>query len=614
MSVAMGRTTLFVLILLGISLLVMVETFHTARRKLTKDVVSFRRGKLEEPLTTMKLILGTKGDIYAGGGQHLSHLSFHKEGSTTVKKIPIKCDKHSSQHCSITVMQPGGHKHPLFVCTEKNEGALCCYQKVNGSTHDCTDVYGGGEPALLTGDVLYTTQSGVKDKDGIYRKRLPTDNDNMTPPSSRSDERYVKIVERRNKTDGLQDKLYAFYTEKNQDQNPDIYTPRVSQICKADLGGSKDTLQFQWTSQLSSRLSCGDPSRKLFYTELLDVAVLPSEDGGDDRVYGLFKNGWDMRAVCVYAMKDIDSTFSNSKTKPTETLSKRPGECVQDSKRLPPDLLKYMKRSPEMVDWVRPIGGAVPVLVSHRHYSHIQVDHVGGTGVQKGHNILLLSMESGAVHKVLENSTSPFIIAEYHPFEPGTRILSMLLDSSEKKLYVSSSGEVVQIDLSDCSVYENQCADCVLARDPYCGWDSVNKICTSNGTRNVLDGSYETCAEPQSAPQISNAKERATDLQHVSESSKHYLACPIRSHHAKYCWKQNGKEKQSLEDDKQEQLVLLIDCMGSADEGRYECEAREGEYVKTVVAYQLKMTSGAAGLKSSPLAVVLLTLLLTLAC
>ncbi|XP_048119679.1 semaphorin-7A-like [Alosa alosa] len=611
----MDRFVVLALVLLRFSLLSMAETSHTARRKLTKDGMAFKRGQLEKPLFKMKLILGTQGDIYAGGDQHLSHLVFpENQRNAVVKKIPIECDK----RCPITVMQPGRDAYPLFVCTEKDEGAHCCYKDVNGLTHHCKDVYGGGEPALLTGDFLYTTLSGVKDKDGIYRKRLSTDSDNMTPPSSRTDQRYVKIIERRNKMDDLQDKLYAFYTEKNQDQNSDIFTPRVSQICKADLGGSKDTLQFQWTSQLSSRLSCGDPSRKLYYTELLDVAMLPSEDGGDDRVYGLFKKRL-MRAVCVYAMKDIDSTFSSSTTEPTETLSKRPGECVQDSKRLPSNLLKYMKRNPEMANWVRPIGNSNPLLVSRRHYSHIQVDRVGGTVGQEGHKVLLLSMESGVVHKVLENSTSPFIIAEYHPFESGTQILSMLLDNSEKKLYVSSSHEVVQIELRNCSVYGNQCTDCVLARDPYCGWDSGRKTCApySDGlTQDVLNGNYHDCTPYRSAPFGSGVDKPVPGppSKDVPESSRHYLSCPIDSHHATYRWLKDGEERQSLEDQKQEQLVLLIEGMGSADEGGYECVAQEGDYQKTVAHYQLRMTSGVAGLKSSPLALALLALLLTLTC
>ena len=46
---------------------------------------------------------------------------------------------------------------------------------------------------------------------------------------------------------------------------------------------------------------------------------------------------------------------------------------------------------PEMADWVGPIGHSNPLLVSRCNYSHIQVDRVGGTEGQEGHNVLLLS-------------------------------------------------------------------------------------------------------------------------------------------------------------------------------------------------------------------------------
>ena len=66
-------------------------------------------------------------------------------------------------------------------------------------------------------------------------------------------------------------------------------------------------------------------------------------------------------------------------------------QCVQDSRNLPSDLLKYMKSDPEMVNWVGPIGHSNPLLVSRSQYSHIQVGRVEGTEGQEGHNVLLLS-------------------------------------------------------------------------------------------------------------------------------------------------------------------------------------------------------------------------------
>lgn len=47
----------------------------------------------------------------------------------------------------------------------------------------------------------------------------------------------------------------------------------------------------------------------------------------------------------------------------------------------------------------------------------------------------------------------------------------------QKKLYVNSESELVQLNVANCSEYGDNCGDCVLARDPYCGWKDSH--CTS---------------------------------------------------------------------------------------------------------------------------------------
>ena len=46
--------------------------------------------QMDEHLTTMKLILGSKDEIYAGGGRHLFHLNFQKnQGQTMVRALVV---------------------------------------------------------------------------------------------------------------------------------------------------------------------------------------------------------------------------------------------------------------------------------------------------------------------------------------------------------------------------------------------------------------------------------------------------------------------------------------------------------------------------------------------
>lgn len=47
----------------------------------------------------------------------------------------------------------------------------------------------------------------------------------------------------------------------------------------------------------------------------------------------------------------------------------------------------------------------------------------------------------------------------------------VLFVPQQQQLYVSSAVGVTHLALHRCDVYGEACADCCLARDPYCAWD-----------------------------------------------------------------------------------------------------------------------------------------------
>ena len=44
----------------------------------------------------------------------------------------------------------------------------------------------------------------------------------------------------------------------------------------------------------------------------------------------------------------------------------------------------------------------------------------------------------------------------------------------QQQLYVGSDTGLAQVPLHRCSVYGKACAECCLARDPYCAWDGTS--------------------------------------------------------------------------------------------------------------------------------------------
>lgn len=55
----------------------------------------------------------------------------------------------------------------------------------------------------------------------------------------------------------------------------------------------------------------------------------------------------------------------------------------------------------------------------------------------------------------------------------GVANLTTLVLFPQQTLYVGSSLGVAQVRLHQCESYGTACAECCLARDPYCAWDGT---------------------------------------------------------------------------------------------------------------------------------------------
>ncbi|KAI4904389.1 hypothetical protein NFI96_016779 [Prochilodus magdalenae] len=506
----------------------------------------------------------------------------------------------------ITLLTEGKNENPLLICRREKQ---CCEMTREDHVEKCFGTPRSSdhvkEAALYTGDSLYYTVSGENNAGptlGLYSLKRPG---GYTWPQSREiARRHIKIIANESAQDG---KLYNFYIEKNTSENPETpsWIPRVSQYCMADTGGSKNQLQYRWTSMLTTRLFCGNKKKRQTFTELLDVAQLDPKNWDSTMIYALFKNDYNMSAVCVYNMSEIIRIFASSKfkTPPESGSSGRAGECVSEKEKTP-SFLKFMESRPEMQEWIEPERG--PLLISHRQYTHLQVDAVTDrNNVQRG--VLLLTSGDGKVHKVLEQDDGPFVVAEYHPFENKTHVHSTLLDRSTKKLYVISSRQLVQIDLQNCSIYEKQCDACVNARDPYCVW-SESKCSPGNALQDVRTGS-NICQDLPSA-RVSTSDRTVESPLIVPPDSKYYLKCPTPSQHASYSWTHDGRPVDCLST--KQECVLLIEKMSERDQGLYNCKATENGQERTVMSYRLE--NSASQLSRGPVMLACLLLLLSLVC
>ncbi|KAJ8271970.1 hypothetical protein COCON_G00108290 [Conger conger] len=363
---------------------------------------------------------------------------------------------------------------------------------------------------------------------------------------------------------------------------------------RVDEGGPKRFLQSIWTSFLKARLACGIRGESLFFNRLQDVFVQHADDWRASQVYTLFTSSWNASAVCVYSLDEIEAVFTKSSFRGLnkEIPNPRPGVCVTNSKEIPVDTLKVVRENPEMSDWIWPLHRQAPFYVSDTPYTRITVDTV--TDVDgRPHNVLLLATDKGIIHKILEDNLTPFIISEMRLHHPAP-VQSMKLISKKGKLLVGFRDQVAQLDLGSCRDYGTSCADCVLARDPYCAWSGSGCAPAVLGAiQNIDGGTVDVC--PQSGTDQQRNRPPSPELLGVSQvlpiGVAFYMSCPVRSYHASYTWEHEGQSSPCVaaqrEAQTQEDCLQLIPAVRAKHYGTHECVSVEQNYTRVLKSYRL---------------------------
>uniref|UniRef100_A0A3P8SG89 Sema domain-containing protein n=1 Tax=Amphiprion percula TaxID=161767 RepID=A0A3P8SG89_AMPPE len=606
---------------------------YSPRMIFTDKETAVKRSSVPEQHRPVQILLDRQPDSVTAVGQtHLNWYNFQnpKEAPVERKVLWKEC---SNNDCSynITVVHQREEAHKVFVCGSNRRATLCCDVNLSELSPTCipSEKMGrlpeaihefvkkdGEQFALVESEEsadLYITFSGSQGYVGIFKFGEKI----VRPATNDKEQYYVGLMLSRGREDPLQDRVYAFYKQKNRDKGlySEMWMPFVTQVCMADIGGPKNNLQFSWTSQMHAKLFCGDSDSKQHFSELVDSAIVHADRWQDTRVYALFRNEWGMSAVCVYTIQDIDTVFRTSPFAPDNQMN-RPRECVLDSTKISSEILRNIEKTSEMKEWVRPEGDSGPLLFNHHNYTHIHIDN---SQHNRNHTVMFLSLNNGAIHKVMQSKNHSFIIAEYRPFNHRAHTLGVMLQPSSKKLYVYSRSELVQLDVVNCAQYGNTCEECVLSRDPYCGWNGTHCTPQTKTTlQDVVGGNHAICASLRKIHEPEKAFRHATRAPHPQENvtsitlrsqSKYFLRCPVSSRHAQYRWTWGLKSSTSCSS-REQQCLLLIDSMGPEQVGTYKCVSEEMGYSKVLAQYQLWLESRAVGRLSSPVVWICLIVVL----
>ncbi|XP_041852351.1 semaphorin-7A [Melanotaenia boesemani] len=578
-------------------------------RILNNDIIS---GGFEYAVNQNHSVFSYQDDtaeLYVGGSDFV--LKLDVSDCHIVENYPLKPNGH--QWCDegpcknvITVIEK--FQDSLFVCGTNGNKPQCwkIFPSVNNRSHEIVESYEGTgvSPFVYTQNCLSLTVEGdlyaatPLDVDGSslqFRRNAGSRTNVWMYDNWVSEPTFICASWVKQEDDPDNEKIYIFFRERNSDHNPeaDPWISRVARVCKVDEGGSKRFFQNMWTSFLKARLVCGFPEESLYFNHLQDVYVIHAKDWRDTRVYALFTSSWNSTAVCIYSIEKIEEIFENSTFKgyDKDIPNPRPGACVKNSRILPQTTLSIVKDHPEMKDWVHSLHYTSPFYISNNNYTKIAVDQVQAAD-QHTYNVLLLGTDSGKIHKVLEAGSEPFIISETQ-LPNNSTIQAMKLDHIKKKLVVGFSEKIFIVDLQRCEEYNNSCAECVLARDPYCSWTALGCTPTvTGGIQNVINGQISVCP-PTTEDQKQVIRSKRDDASTMNIRTVHsvhqgvpfYLSCPIDSYHAVYTWKHGNHSSPCLQ--MHSNCLHLIPSMAKENYGNYDCLSKERDHMKVVKTYQL---------------------------
>ncbi|XP_006831532.1 PREDICTED: semaphorin-4G [Chrysochloris asiatica] len=421
---------------------------------------------------------------------------------------------------------------------------------------------------------------------------------------------------------GDDDKVYYFFTERAAEEGSGSFAQsrsshrvaRVARVCKGDLGGKK-ILQKKWTSFLKARLICHIPQ----YETLRGVCHLDAGTSAHTRFYAAFTltTQWktlEASAICRYDLAEVQAVFSGPYMEYQDGVRRwsrydggvpepRPGSCITDSLRsrgynssrdLPSMVLDFVKLHPLMARPLIPTRGRSLLLKHSVRYTHL-------TGIPvttpSGHtyDLLFLGTADGWIHKAVVLGSGMHIIEETQVLREPQSVENLVISPTQHSLYIGTPSGVIQLPLSSCYRYRS-CYDCILARDPYCGWDpsicgcvvttTLANRCQMSRTALIQDiergnrgceGSRDTAPPP---PLKTRSVLRGDDV---------LLPCDQPSNLARALWLLNGS--MGLNDGQGGYRVgvdgLLVTDTQPEHSGNYGCYAEENGLRTLLALYSL---------------------------
>nr|NP_524637.2 plexin A, isoform A [Drosophila melanogaster]AAF59394.1 plexin A, isoform A [Drosophila melanogaster] len=202
----------------------------------------------------------------------------------------------------------------------------------------------------------------------------------------------------------------------------------------------------------------------------------------DDVLFAVFSKGegntpTNNSALCIYSLKSIRRKFMQNIKSCFNGSGMRGLDFISPS--MPCVLTKLQTIGEDFcgLDVNSPLGGETPITSVPVAMFNTKLTSVAATSTS-GYTVVFVGTSDGFLKKVVIESSS--IANEYASFavDLGSEInRDMQFDNQNLYIYVMSKTKVSKVKVFDCSDYKT-CGDCLGARDPYCGWCSLENKCS----------------------------------------------------------------------------------------------------------------------------------------
>uniref|UniRef100_A0A8B9JJQ3 Sema domain, immunoglobulin domain (Ig), short basic domain, secreted, (semaphorin) 3E n=1 Tax=Astyanax mexicanus TaxID=7994 RepID=A0A8B9JJQ3_ASTMX len=289
----------------------------------------------------------------------------------------------------------------------------------------------------------------------------------------------------------------------NGEKKNNLYlTKKATCQCNADNDhGGQRMLVNKWSSFLKARLICsvaGPNGIDTHFDELGKKGYILWQFLTSSLLFSILFSTAVFKgyAVCMYSMEEIRAVFNGPfahrersdhhwSVYEGKVPYPRPGSCASkinggqfsSSKEYPDEVLRFVRSHPLMFQSVQPVHRR-PILLDtdgRRRLTELAVDRVEA---EDGHyNVLFIGTDDSVVLKVITifnkeaNTVEEVLLEELQVFKVPVTITEIIISTKRQQLYVGSELGVAQVRVHQCGLYGSACADCCLARDPYCAWD-----------------------------------------------------------------------------------------------------------------------------------------------